>query len=110
MNLFNIYGKISLYFRRGHNTYIGLPLSLINMGLIFYNFAFKNFAFIPEKFKSLPLFIFIFFLTYLPLCIIIGIIDYKKGSFKSEQETIANNSPNWQKLFKELKQIKEKLK
>ena len=109
MTAFDWLGKLLLYFRRGYATYISFPLSLMNMSIIGYNFAFKEMSFIPESFKHLWVFILIFFFTFIPISVIIGYYDIKKGTYKSEAKTAADNNPNWIKLFKELKEIKEKI-
>ena len=99
--------RFKQYFLRGHNSWFALIFSLLNFTLIFYNLLFKNLFFIPEILKSYSIFFLIFGSLYFPLAAIIGWLDFKKGTFKAEQELSLEISPIWQELFKKLSNLEE---
>jgi uncharacterized membrane protein YbhN (UPF0104 family) len=94
--------RLRQYFLRGHSGWFSLAFSLINFTLIFYNLLFVNLYFIPEIFKSFSVFFVIFSILYLPLASSIGYLDYKKGTYKAEQQLTKEVSPVWRELFAKL--------
>jgi len=107
-NTLNGIGKYKLYFLRGYQGYFALFLSVINSTIIIYKLLLEDFSILPTWFRYSY-----FAIMFLSLLIIIGIIvgkfDMKRGTFNQEQETFAEHSPIWQRIFKDLEQIKEKL-
>ena len=99
--------RLKQYFLRGHNSWFALIFSLLNFTLIFYNLLFINLFFIPDIFKSYSIFILIFGSFYFPLAALIGFLDFKKGTFKAEQELSLEISPIWQEVFKKLTNLEE---
>jgi hypothetical protein len=94
--------RVRQYFLRGHTTWFALFFSLLNFTLIFYNLLFINLFFIPDEIKSFSVFFLIFILLYFPSATIIGWLDYRKGTFRAEQELAKEISPIWRDLFLKL--------
>ena len=103
------FGRLKLYFLRGHSQWFVYIFSLTSFSLLFYNFLFKNLGFIPEYLKQFSIFFLLFIVLYIPLAIIIGYFDYKKGTFKAEQGIILEWSPIWKKMFTEIEVLNSKL-
>ena len=102
------FGEYRLYFLRGYTQYFALLISLFSHGLIIYNLLIKNIFFL-SFFERFSIF-FISFITLLfPLSIFIGKFDYKRGSYNKEQETLYKNSPQWVRLFEEIKDLKNEI-
>jgi uncharacterized membrane protein YbhN (UPF0104 family) len=91
--------RMRQYFLRGHSSWFALAFSLINFTLIFYNLLFVNLFFIPEIFKSFSIFFIIFACLYLPIASLIGYLDFKKGTYKAEQQLTKEVSPVWREVF-----------
>jgi len=91
--------RLRQYFLRGHSSWFALAFSLINFTLIFYNLLFVNLYFIPEIFKSFSIFFIIFCTLYLPFAMLIGYLDYKKGTYSAEQQLTKELSPVWREVF-----------
>lgn len=100
--IINKFSRIKQYFLRGHNSWFALAFSLMNFTLIFYNLLFEKMDFIPEEFKSYGLFIIVFGIIYFPLSSLIGYLDFKKGTFRSEQLLVKELSPIWKDIFDRL--------
>ncbi|MHA1236735.1 MAG: hypothetical protein ACTSQ9_03625 [Candidatus Hodarchaeales archaeon] len=91
--------RLRQYFLRGHSSWFALAFSLMNFTLIFYNLLFVNLYFIPEIFKSFSIFFIIFCTLYLPFAMLIGYLDYKKGTYSAEQQLTKEVSPVWREVF-----------
>jgi hypothetical protein len=99
--------RLKQYFLRGHNAWFALAFSLLNFTLIFYNLLFKNLFFIPEILKSYTIFFIIFGTMYFPLAIILGWLDFKKGTYKAEQTLALEISPIWNQVFTKLTNLEK---
>ncbi|MFX1507168.1 MAG: hypothetical protein ACFFDC_13895 [Promethearchaeota archaeon] len=99
--------RLKQYFLRGHNSWFALAFSLLNFTLIFYNLLFKNLFFIPEILKSYLIFFMIFSSIYFPLTIILGWLDFKKGTYKAEQALALEISPIWNQVFTKLTNLEK---
>jgi hypothetical protein len=94
--------RLKQYFLRGHNAWFALAFSLLNFTLIFYNLLFIKLFFIPEILKSYSIFFMIFGSIYFPFTIILGWLDFKKGTYKAEQALALEISPIWNQVFTKL--------
>ncbi len=105
MNKRKILTKIGIfrtYFMRGYSVYFAFPIGLVSTSLIVYNFLIVKIPFLLKIFSHYWLFFLIYSITLIPLSILIGKIDYKKGIYRHEQDEIVKHSPQWSKLFKKL--------
>ena len=80
-----------LDFRNGHSIYLAFLLNLVNFILIVYNFAILKIP-ILSSFLSLPLFVVIFFLIYIPTAILIG-YWHRRNQYAVETEAMTQE--NW---------------
>jgi uncharacterized membrane protein YbhN (UPF0104 family) len=99
--------KIRQYFLRGHNTWFALFFSMLNFTLIFYNLLFINLFFVPEELKSFSIFFSLFILLYFPTAAIIGWLDFRKGTYRAEQQLAKDISPIWRDLFAKLDSLEK---
>ena len=99
--------RLRQYFLRGHSNWFALVFSLINFTLIFYNLLFINLYFIPEVLKSFSIFFIIFISLYFPFATIIGYLDFKKGTYRAEQQLARDLSPIWRDLFSKLEHLEK---
>ncbi len=97
--------RLRQYFLRGHGNWFALMFSLINFTLIFYNLLFVNLFFIPEFLKSFSIFFIIFGMIYFPIATIVGWLDFKKGTYRAEQQLTREISPIWNEVFSKLEQL-----
>ena len=109
MNILYTIGRMKVFFLRGHSSWFVLILQVVNFTLIFFNYLFITLGFIPEELKTYGLFFFVFLLFYIPICIIFGYLDMKRGSYSSEINVYKEYSPIWKDLFQKLDQIEKKL-
>jgi hypothetical protein len=99
--------RLRQFFLRGHSNWFALAFSLINFTLIFYNLLFVNLFFIPEIFKRFSIFFIIFVSLYFPFATVIGYLDYRKGTYRAEQQLTKDLSPIWQDLFNKLEHLEK---
>ena len=99
--------RLRQFFLRGHSTWFALAFSLVNFTLIFYNLLFVKLFFIPEIFKSFSIFFIIFVSLYFPFATIIGYLDFRKGTYRAEQQLTKDLSPIWQDLFNKLEHLEK---
>jgi hypothetical protein len=102
--------RLRQYFLRGHGNWFALIFSLLNFTLIFYNLLFKNLFFVPEILKSFSMFFIIFGITYFPLAVVIGWLDFRKGTYRAEQQLTREISPIWREVFSKLERLEEQNK
>ncbi|HDJ97475.1 MAG TPA: hypothetical protein ENG54_03320 [Thermofilum sp.] len=81
-----------VYFRRGHATYLAFLISFANFIAIQYRLVIENVPALASLFPRLAYFLVAFAAIYLPICIVIGWWDYKKGGVPVEKtvSTLAN--------------------
>ena len=107
MNLRQV-ALLKTYFIRGHSQWFAYIISLLNFVSIFYYLVINNLSFIPDWFRF-TYFIIIFVCTYFPITAFVGWYDFKKGTYKVEQNLVAEISPLWKKLFSQLDLISQRL-
>lgn len=81
------------YFRRSHGLYTSFFISFLNFITIQYVLLIQRLPFLKSVFSNLILFATTFIITYVPLCIVLGWIDYKKGSASVDAELYTRISP-----------------
>ena len=69
-----------IYFRRGHGTYLVFLLSFANFIVIQYRLLIQYIPVFELLFSSLLSFTIAFFLCYVPLAVVVGWLDTKRGS------------------------------
>ncbi len=99
--------RLRQYFLRGHSNWFALVFSLINFTLIFYNLLFINLYFIPEVLKSFSIFFIIFISLYFPFATTVGYLDFRKGTYRAEQQLARDLSPIWRDLFSKLEHLEK---
>ena len=82
-----------LDFRNGHSIYLIFLLTFINFILITYNFAIKRIPILGDTI-SLPLFIILFALFYIPVSMLIG-YWHRKHQYSVENEALINQNWVW---------------
>jgi len=85
--------RLWTYFRRGHSTYLAFLMSFANFLAIQYRLVIEYIPVFKELFVRLHVFVIAFFLTYIPVAIVIGWLDYKKFSVPVELEVKAKANP-----------------
>jgi len=92
--------RMLTYFKRGHTAYLAFAMSFISFIVIQYRLLIEYIPALKILFESLSTFAVIFFLIYAPAAIIIGWLDYKKGSVPIDQTISAQANP-WVKNLAE---------
>ena len=82
-----------LDFRNGHSIYLIFLLTFTNFILITYNFAIKQIPILGDTI-SLPLFIILFALFYIPVSMLIG-YWHRKHQYSVENEALINQNWVW---------------
>jgi len=90
------------YFRRGHSTYFVYLISFLNFIVIQYRLLIEKIPFLEYFFQSLTIFAVVFFATYIPVAILIGWLDVKRGAVPIEGALLARVNPYSQALLKAL--------
>ena len=90
------------YFRRAHSTYFIYFISFANFIVIQYRLLIEYVPFLKYMFNSLLAFALTFMAIYIPLSIIIGWLDYKKGLVRTEVSLLAQRNPFFKDLAKAL--------
>jgi len=81
------------YFRRGHNIYLAFILSFANFVVIQYRLLVEHVSFLREVFTSLAVFALFFMLTYVPIAVLLGWLDYRKICVPVETELTSRANP-----------------
>jgi len=90
------------YFRRGHSTYFVYLISFLNFIVIQYRLLIERIPFLEYVFQSLTAFALAFFATYIPVAILIGWLDVRRGAVPVEGALLARVNPYSQTLLKAL--------
>jgi hypothetical protein len=101
-------GRIRLYFFRGHNSWLYLPIWFVNILIVFYKLLLEDLYFLPE-WVSFWSFALIFSVVYFPLAVLVGRFDYYRGTYKGEVEVGLAVNPIWKKQFKEMEELRTEL-
>ena len=90
------------YFRRGHSTYFVYLISFLNFIVIQYRLLVEKIPFLEYVFQSLTAFALAFAATYIPVAILIGWLDVRRGAVPVEGALLARANPYSQTLLKAL--------
>ena len=93
----NRLARYYVYFRRGHSGYLALFVALANFIIIQYRLLIQYIPQLQALFQSLTVFLIAFVLTYFPLTIIVGWLDYKKLIYPREASILAESNPYFKK-------------
>lgn len=85
--------RIWIYFRRGHGTYLAFILSFVNFIVIQYRLLIQKIPVLHNMLPSLLSFMTVFFATYIPTCVLIGWLDYKRFSVVQENILVTRANP-----------------
>ena len=83
-----------LDFRNGHSIYLAFLLTFINFILISYNFLIKQLPFGIGDSMTLPSFILLFILIYIPTAITLG-VWHRKHQYSVENEALLRQNWMW---------------
>ena len=83
-----------LDFRNGHSIYLAFLLTFINFILISYNFLIKQLPFGIGYSMTLPSFILLFVLIYIPTAITLG-VWHRKHQYSVENEALLRQNWMW---------------
>jgi len=83
-----------LDFRNGHSIYLAFLLTFINFILISYNFLIKQLPFGIGDSMTLPSFILLFVLFYIPTAITLG-VWHRKHQYSVENEALLRQNWMW---------------
>ena len=84
------------YFRRGHGVYLAFAITFLNFIVLQWSLLIEQIEPLRILLGQLYVFAIVFFVTYLPLAVIIGWVDYKRGSVPVDSAIGARASP-WAK-------------
>ncbi|MHA2295351.1 MAG: hypothetical protein ACXAEU_21935 [Candidatus Hodarchaeales archaeon] len=108
MKIIDKISRYKQYFLRGHVGWFALTFSLIQFTVIVYELVLRNLWFIQETpLNHYTIFLVIFVVIYLPTAVVVGFYDYRRGTYKAEQELSKELSPIWRDVFKEFRELKE---
>jgi hypothetical protein len=71
-----------IYFKTGHNGYLTYTLSILNFIVLQQRLLIENIPFLSKYISSLSLFMVLFFFTYIPMAVLIGFFEFRKGEMK----------------------------
>lgn len=71
-----------IYFKTGHSGYLTFSLSIMNFIVLQHRLLISYIPFLSQYLSKLSTFIMFFFVTYIPLAVIIGYFDFRKGALK----------------------------
>ena len=83
-----------LDFRNGHSIYLAFLLTFINFILISYNFLIKQLPFGIGDSLTLPSFILLFVIIYIPTAITLG-VWHRKHQYSVENEALLRQNWMW---------------
>lgn len=70
---------IWIYFKTGHSGYLVYTLSMLNFVVLQHRFLISYIPFLSQYIKRLSTFIMLFAITYIPLAILVGYYEFRKG-------------------------------
>jgi hypothetical protein len=71
-----------IYFKTGHNGYLTYTLSILNFIVLQHRLLIDTIPFLSKYISSLSLFVVLFFFTYIPMAVLIGFFEFRKGELK----------------------------
>jgi len=86
------------YFRRGHSVYLAFIISFLNFIVIQYRLVISYIQFLYSMFSHLIYFALSFIAVYIPVAIVIGWWDYKRGAVITDLTLSARANPYFRDL------------
>jgi hypothetical protein len=71
-----------IYFKAGHGGYLVYTMSIMNFVVLQHRLLISYIPFLDQYLNRLSTFIIFFVLTYIPLAIVIGYYEFRKGEIK----------------------------
>ena len=68
-----------IYFKAGHGGYLVYSMSIMNFIVLQHRLLIQYVPFLDKYLSKLSTFVALFFLTYIPLAVILGYFEYRKG-------------------------------
>lgn len=96
--------RLRTYFLRGHSNWFAYGMSFLNFITISFYLLIENLTMVPDSFRFRD-YALLFFITYIPLAIIVGFVDMKKGTYRVEQKMAMEMSPIWTEVFDKLETL-----
>lgn len=90
------------YFRRGHGVYLVFAISFLNFTVIQWRLLVEKVDALKFIFQRFTYFFLAFFAVYIPLAVLIGYIDYRRGSVPVDSVEAARANPWIKDLSKAL--------
>ena len=111
MKVIDKISRYKQYFLRGHAGWFALTFSLIQFTVIVYELVLRNLFFLQDTpLNRYSFFLIGFVIIYLPVATIVGFLDFRRGTYRAEQELSKELSPIWREVFKEFREMKEENK
>jgi hypothetical protein len=70
---------IWIYFKAGHGGYLVYSMSIMNFVVLQHRLLIQYIPFLNKYLSSLSTFVAFFFITYIPLAVVLGYFEFKKG-------------------------------
>ena len=96
--------RLRTYFLRGHSNWFAYGMSFLNFITISFYLLIENLTSVPDDFRFRH-YALLFFTIYIPLAIVVGYIDMKKGTYRVEQKMARELSPIWNEVFEKLENL-----
>ena len=93
---------------RGHNSWLFLPIIIIRSSLVIYKLTLED-ALVGVEWMSYWVFVSLYAIIYVFLCMSVGVIDIKKGTYKGQAEIDLWNNPVWKEHFSKLNIIENQV-
>ncbi len=68
-----------IYFKAGHGGYLVYSMSIMNFIVLQHRLLIQYIPFLDKYLSKLSTFVALFFFTYIPLAVILGYFEYRKG-------------------------------
>jgi len=69
-----------IFFKAGHSGYLSFAISLFNFAVIQHRLLISQIPMFSQALPSLTSFLVFFIVTYIPLAIVIGVFEFRKGT------------------------------
>ena len=88
------------YFRRGHSVYLIFAITFMNFIVIQYRLLVEYIPLLQQLFPRMVMFIVTFLIIYIPVSVLIGWLDYKRGAAPVDLAVAAHANPFFKDLAK----------
>ena len=78
--LLKLFRDLFIYFKAGHSGYLSFFISIFNFTVIQHRLLISQIPLLSQILPSLTSFIVLFTLTYIPIAILIGRFEFKRGA------------------------------